>query len=53
MKPGRKYTCEFKLFLLRELEAGIQLAQLSRENGFHSRFLGNHELRVGSRIQIE
>jgi len=35
MKPRRKYTPEFKLSLLRELEAGKQLAQLCRENELH------------------
>ena len=35
MKPRRKYTPEFKLSLLRELEAGKQLAQLCRENDLH------------------
>ena len=35
MKPRRKYTREFKLSVLRELEAGKKLAQLSRENELH------------------
>ena len=36
MKTRRKYTREFKLSVLRELDAGKGLAQLSRENELHS-----------------
>ena len=35
MKTRRKYTREFKLSVLRELESGKKLVQLSRENELH------------------
>jgi len=35
MKTRRHYTREFKIAIVRDLETGKSLAQVSRENGIH------------------
>ena len=35
MKTRRQYTRDFKIAVVREIEAGKSLAQVSRENGIH------------------
>ncbi len=35
MKTRRHYTREFKIAVVREIETGKSLAQVSRENGIH------------------
>ena len=40
MKQRRRYTREFKLSVITELEAGKKLAQLSREHDIHTSLIG-------------
>ncbi len=40
----KRYTCEFKLSLIRELESGKKLGQLSRENNIHRDIISRWKL---------
>lgn len=43
-RTRRKYTREFKISLIRELESGKNLAQLSRENNLHPTMISRWRL---------
>lgn len=43
-KTRRKYTREFKISIIRELESGKNLAQLSRENNLHPTMISRWRL---------
>jgi transposase-like protein len=40
----RRHTREFKTSIIRELESGMNLAQLSRENNFHPTMISRWKL---------
>lgn len=41
MKTRRQYTRDFKIGVIREMESGKSLAQVSRENGIHPSLVVN------------
>ncbi len=43
-RTRRRYTGEFKISLIRELESGKNLAQLSRENNLHPTMISRWRL---------
>ncbi len=43
-KTRRKYTREFKISIIRELESGKNLAELSRENNLHPTLISRWRL---------
>ena len=43
-RTRRRYTREFKISLIRELESGKNLAQLSRENSLHPTMISRWRL---------